>query len=104
MAPTPHLFLSITLAATIIPRWRYVDYAWWGINCVEMGVRMLVQRTKFWWCAPKPGGRNDCLSRLHYRNSLSVAVVAVAAIFSVGVGRDGYFFIIGSLRLPIVLT
>lgn len=80
-------------------RWRIVDYVWWAINVLELVVRATSHRRRFWITQRADGGWS-----FHVRNIVGVAVLAAAALFSVAVRLDGFFFIIGSLRLPMVLA
>lgn len=76
-----------------------MDYAWWAVNVIEIVVRMVSHKRAYWIMDHDDGSKS-----LHLRNIVGSAVIVFAAAFSVGVGLDGFFFILGSLRMPIILT
>ena len=90
--------VSDARATPLLPahRWRIVDYVWWAINVMELVTRAISHRRRF-WVTQHVGGWS-----FHIRNIVSIAVLAGAALFSLAVRLDGFFFIIGSLRLPLV--
>lgn len=94
------------LTVTSPRRWRIVDYVWWACNLLEIALRMASHRMRFWFYEPGAPGTGCCggTRRPHIRNMTSVAVLALAAVFSATSGLDGFFFILGSLRLPLILA